>query len=62
MSEKCWTCQPEYECNSTQHHVSGNGEEVGQLHVVVRQANQGFVAVAAVVHDGEVKVTLHTHA
>lgn len=60
-SSKGQTCQPEYEHNSTQHHVSGNGEEVGQLHVVVHQAGQGFIAVAAVVHDGEVKVTLHTH-
>lgn len=49
---------PEDECNSTQHHVDCNGEEVGQLHVVLHRTHQGSIAVAAVVHDGVVEVTL----
>lgn len=49
---------PEYECNTTQHHVECNGEEIGQLHVVLHQTHQGFIAVATIVHDGGVEVTL----
>lgn len=49
---------PDDKCNSTQHHVDWNGEEIGQLHVVLHQTHQGFIAVATVVHDGVVEVTL----
>lgn len=49
---------PEDKSNSTQNHVDYNGEEIGQLHVVLHQTHQGFIAVATVVHDCVVEVTL----
>lgn len=49
---------PDDKYNSTQHHVDSNGEEIGQLHVVFHLTHQSFIAVAAIVHDGVVEVTL----
>lgn len=49
---------PEYENNGTQNHVDWNGKEIGELHVILPQTQQGFIAIAAVVHDGVVEVTL----
>lgn len=49
---------PEYKCYPTKYHVERNGEEVGYLHVVVHQTHQGFIAVAAVIHDSVVEVAL----
>lgn len=49
---------PEDEHDATQNHVEGNGKEIGQLHVILPQTHQSFIAVAAVVHDSVVEVTL----
>lgn len=49
---------PHDKCNPTQHHVDRNGKEIGQLHVVLHLTHQSFIAVAAVVHDCVVEVTL----
>lgn len=49
---------PEDESNSTQNHVDWNGKEIGELHVIAPRTHQSFIAVAAVVHDGVVEVTL----
>lgn len=49
---------PEDKNDATQNHVDGNGKEIGELHVILSQTHQSFIAVAAVVHDGVVEVTL----
>lgn len=49
---------PEDEHNATQNHVDGNGKEIGELHVIPPQTHQSFIAVAAIVHDSVVEVTL----
>lgn len=49
---------PEDENNATQNHVDWNGKEIGELHIILPQTQQGFITIAAVVHDGVVEVTL----
>lgn len=53
-----WNEQPKNEHNSTQHHVDSNGEEIGQLQVVIHQTPKSFITVATIVHNSIVEVTL----
>lgn len=50
--------QPKNEHDSTQHHVDSNGEEIGQLQVVIHQTSKSFITVGTVVHNSIVEVTL----